>query len=101
MIGSICFYCDEVIESNPENPCQTYRMIPLERPYANIFLHVPCLEEVKKTGVEQYLNDNYDRIGPYNCGVGKRTRKNSKSETNKNSEDKGELENEDVSTEDE
>lgn len=99
MIGSTCFYCDEIIEPNIEKPCQTYRTIPLERPYANLFLHVPCLAEVEKIGVEQYLNDNYDRIIPYNFGITKRTRK-PKQETNNNSEDKGDSD-EHVSTEDE
>lgn len=76
----ICFYCDEEIIF-PDR----YQMIPLERPYINLFVHKnPCYQEILRVGEEKYLNDNNEKLykivtnryyNPINTGNKKRKKK--------------------------
>lgn len=55
----ICFYCGKEINLS-EN--EKYQMIPIERPYVNLFFHKEnCYNEIKSIE-KQYITENAERI---------------------------------------
>ena len=67
MIGSICFYCGEIIEDK-------YKLVPLDGKYhTNLFFHNEdsigsCYVKASED-MEKYIQDNLDRIILYNFGI--------------------------------
>ena len=53
----ICFKCTLRI------PDYKYQMIPLERPYMNLFFHVDCYRQIES--MPEYLKENSERIFDY------------------------------------
>lgn len=53
-----CFFCNNVI-----NPEDTKRMVPLEKPYVNLFFHLDCFRLVPDLVV--YLTKNLERVYNY------------------------------------
>lgn len=54
----ICFFCEKIIDSE-----QKKRMIPVERPYINLWFHLDCLSEINN--MKDYLNDNIDKLNEF------------------------------------
>ena len=67
MIGSICFYCGEIIDGR-------YKLVPLDGKYhTNLFFHNEdsigsCYAKASED-MEKYIQDNLDRITLYNFGI--------------------------------
>jgi hypothetical protein len=73
----ICFYCEKEIVLSDR-----YRMIPLEKPYVNLFVHRdPCYADILQMGEEKYLQDNIDKIIIY---INRRFKKENNSKKQKN-----------------
>ena len=63
----ICFKC------NLRIPDYKYQMIPLERPYMNLFFHIDCYRNIEN--MDDYLKENSERIFDYGQPTGKINKK--------------------------
>jgi len=54
-MGLICFKCNKEILKEDKRI-----MIPIERPYLNLYMHRDCYNEIEE--IVKYLNSNYERI---------------------------------------
>ena len=53
-----CFYCGKEI-----NVTDSKRMVPLEKPYMNLFFHLDCLKQIPDIGI--YLTENSKMLYNY------------------------------------
>ena len=64
----ICFHCDQIITDKcKDGKNLSYRTIALDRPWRkHLEFHKSCLMEIKsEKTIEEYLQENYERIGEY------------------------------------
>ena len=64
-----CFYCKEKIipKKNDQGRCQEarYMMVPIERPYLNLFFHPECYKEIQDI-ISVYLTKELSLVYNYN-----------------------------------
>ena len=64
-----CFYCGKEI-----NVTDSKRMVPLEKPYMNLFFHLDCLNEIPD--INLYLTENQNLLQEYSRSKYKKSCKN-------------------------
>ena len=61
-----CFYCKEEIIKQPNDSEYYYMMIPIDNPYINMFMHLPCYQSFLNWNlVMDHIINNFDDIWKY------------------------------------
>jgi hypothetical protein len=53
-----CFHCGNKIEGR-------YKLIPIEKPYGNVFFDIDCAKNVEIDGENAYFTANFDKLIEY------------------------------------
>ena len=72
-----CFYCGKEITQVGDDK---YRIIPLDRPYVNLYLHISSSYVEMSAILEEYLTENMDKIYDY-AEISKGVKLNKKGKT--------------------